>query len=77
MMVISYNIRGLSSCALERLVEFHKPDILMIQETMIGDKAKNILSSFLKGWPFVALDVVGKSGGGGHNLERILHCSLF
>jgi len=68
MIVISLNVRGVGgapkSLALKRLFDLVKPDIDMIQETMVdGNKAREVFSNFFPVWDFCAVDSKGLSGG--------------
>ena len=68
MIVMTLNCRGLASIpkklAVCRLVEDQFIDILFLQETM-GDGALFVgeLESLIKGWKFVCVDAIRKSGG--------------
>jgi hypothetical protein len=41
-----------SKLAIKRLVDLHHPSVILLQETMQGDKAINSLSPILLGWDF-------------------------
>ena len=68
MLVLSFNARGLGSSpkikSLKRMVANLKPAIIFLQETMMeGEKAKEVLESWLKGWSFGYISSEGHSGG--------------
>jgi hypothetical protein len=66
MISLSLNVRGLGSPSKRissvRLVEIHRPDVLMIEETM-GESHKLVkeLGKFFKDYDFRSLYVVGNS----------------
>ena len=46
------------------MIDIQKPMIIFIQETtMEGEKAKEVLEPWLKGWSFVHISSEGHSGG--------------
>ena len=68
MLVLSFNDRGLGSPpklkALKRMVISLKPTIIFIQETMMeGEKSKEVLEPWLRGWSLVHIRFEGYSGG--------------
>ena len=68
MLVLSFNARGLGSSpkikSLKIMVDSLKPMIIFIQETMMeGDKAKEALDPWLKGWSFGFISSEVHSGG--------------
>ena len=68
MLVLSFNVRGLGSSpkikALKRMVDILNPTIIFIQETMMeGEKSKESLEPWLKGWNFGFINSEGHSRG--------------
>ena len=68
MLVLSLNARGLGSSpklkSLRRMIDIKKPAIIFIQETMMeGEKGKEVLEPWLKGWIFGHISSEGHSGG--------------
>ena len=68
MILLSYNCRGLASphkkSSIKRMIAFLHPQIILLQETMgPWDMVKEVLESWLPGWAFEVVDVVGRSGG--------------
>ena len=68
MLVLSFNARGLGSSpklkSLRRMIDIQKPTIIFIQETMMeGEKSKEVLEPWLKGWSFGFISSKGYSGG--------------
>ena len=68
MLVLSFNVRGLGNSpkikSLKRMVNSLKPLIIFIQETMMeGQKGKEMLEPWLKGWSFGFISSEGHSGG--------------
>jgi exonuclease III len=68
MIVASLNVRGvggsLKSMSLSRFLEKNKPDVLFIQETMVGaTKAREVFAKILPNWYFCGVDSIGLSGG--------------
>ena len=68
MIVLSFNVRGVGgapkSLALRRLFDLVKPDLVMIQETMVpGVRAREVFSNFFPNWNFYVVDSKGLSGG--------------
>ena len=68
MLVLCFNTRGLGSSpklkSLRRMIDIQKPSIIFIQETMMeGEKSKEVLEPWLKGWSFVHISSEGHSGG--------------
>ena len=68
MILLSYNCRALASpqkkSSIKRMVALHDPQIILLQETMgASENVKKALESWLPGWVFELVDVVGKSGG--------------
>ena len=68
MLVLSFNARGLGSPpklkALKRMVIILKPTIIFIQESMMeGEKSKEVLEAWLKGWNFGYISLDGHSRG--------------
>jgi exonuclease III len=68
MIVETLNVRGvggsLKSLALNRFLEKNKPDILFIQETMVGaEKAREVFNKILPKWHLCGVDSNGLSGG--------------
>jgi hypothetical protein len=68
MILLSYNCRGLASphkkLLIKRMIALLDPQIILLQETMDPqDMVKEALESWLPGWVFEAVDVVGRSRG--------------
>ena len=68
MLILYFNARGLGSYpklkALKRMTVNLKPTIIFIQEIMMeGEKAKEILESWMKGWNFGHISLEGNYGG--------------
>ena len=68
MLVLSFNARGLGSSpkikALKRMIDRIKLMIIFIQEIMMeGEKSKEVLEPWLKGWSFGFISYKGHSGG--------------
>ena len=68
MLVLYYNVRGIGGAskliALRRILDLKKPKIVAIQETMTdGQRAKEVLGTFLKDWHMETIDVEGHSRG--------------
>jgi exonuclease III len=68
MIVESLNVRGvggsLKSLTLTRFLEKNKPDVLFIQETMVGAaKAREVFYKLLPNWNLCGVDSIGLSGG--------------
>ena len=68
MIILSMNIRGVGGThkilALRRVCELVRPDVLLIQETMVSvDKALEVFSKVLGRWYMCAVDANGFSGG--------------
>ena len=68
MNIMSFNCRGLANpskkSSLRRLIDFNRPDVLLLQETLgLNEDVCCILESLLPGWKFVAIDECGCSGG--------------
>jgi len=68
MIIVTMNVRGVGGnskfLALKRFIESEKPDVLLIQETMVCvEKAKEMFVKLLPSWNFCGVDFVGFSGG--------------
>lgn len=68
MKILSFNCRGLANpekkLALKHLLLSNLVDVILLQETLSkAEMVIPILSSWLPGWTFHALDVSGHSGG--------------
>eukprot|EP00253_Pinus_taeda_P026707 PITA_26707 len=68
MKYLSFNCRGLASTSkklsLQRLFEVEPIDIILLQETLgLAEYITRSLQSLVSSWIFVAIDVVGRSGG--------------
>ena len=68
MIILSMNIRGVGGApklrALRRIFEIVRPDVILIQETMVpADKAIAVLSKVVGSWHMSAVDAAGRSGG--------------
>ena len=68
MIVASLNVRGvggsLKSLSLSRFLEKNKPDVLFIQETMVGAaKSREVFAKLPPNWYFCGVDSIGPSGG--------------
>ena len=68
MIILSMNIRGVGGAqkllALRRVCENVRPDILMIQETMVtAEKAIDVFSKVVGSWNISAVDAIGLLGG--------------
>jgi len=68
MIILSLNLRGFGSptklASLKRLLQQIKPNIVLLQETLIeGDKAKNLFFQCLPHWNVGAIDSIGRSRG--------------
>ena len=68
MIILSMNIRGVGGApkflALRRMCEIVRPDILLIQETMVSsDKAIDVFSKGVGNWYMSAVDASGLRGG--------------
>jgi exonuclease III len=68
MIVVTLNVRGVGGSskylALKRLLELVKPDVMLIQETMVGvEKARDLFVKLLPHWFFCGVDSTGLSGG--------------
>lgn len=68
MKIMSFNCRGMASpekkLALKRLLLSNLVDVILLQETLCKEEAViPILSSWLSGWTFHALDISGHFGG--------------
>jgi hypothetical protein len=68
MIVLLLNVRGVGGApkniSLKILFDIVKPNLVMIQETMvIGLKVREVFSNFFLTWNFCAMDSKGLSGG--------------
>jgi hypothetical protein len=68
MIVETFNVRGvggsLKLLTLKRFLEKNNPDVLFIQETMVGvAKAREAFVKILPNWIFCGVDSIGLSGG--------------
>jgi exonuclease III len=68
MIVATLNVRGVGGTSkflsLKRFLESAKPDVLLIQETMVCEaKAREIFVKLLPTWYFCGVDSSGLSGG--------------
>jgi exonuclease III len=68
MIVITLNVRGVGGSsnylALKRLLDLVKPDVFLIQETMVRvEKARDIFVKLLPHWYFCVVFSMGLSGG--------------
>jgi exonuclease III len=68
MIILSLNIRGLggspAQLALKRLFQTISPEVLFLQETkVVGSRAQEVLSRWLKDWSFATSDSIGLVGG--------------
>ena len=68
MIILSMNIRGVGGAqkllALHRVCENVRPDILLIQETMVSsEKVIEVFSKVVGSWHMSAVDAIGLSGG--------------
>ena len=68
MKCLSFNCRGMASASkklsLQRLFEVDPIDIILLQETLgSADHITSSLQSLSPSWTFLAMDVVGRSGG--------------
>jgi hypothetical protein len=68
MIVLFLNVKGVGgdpkNLALKRLFDMIKPDLVMIQETMVlGVKAREVFSIFFPTWNFCVVDSKGFSRG--------------
>jgi exonuclease III len=68
MIVSTLNVRGVGGTskflALKRFLDSEKPDVLLIQETMVcEEKARELFVKLLPNWYFCGVDSTGLSGG--------------
>lgn len=68
MKIMAFNCKGLANPSkkspLKRLVDFAKPNVIFLQETMGScQMVKNALEALLARWTFEAINARGRSGG--------------
>jgi hypothetical protein len=68
MIVVTLNMRGVGGSskylALKRFLDLVKPDVLLIQETMVGvEKSRDLFGKLLPHWFFYGVDCTSLSGG--------------
>ena len=62
----------LQKSSLRHLIDFNRPDVVLLQETLgLNEYVSIILETLLPGWKFIVIDVCGRSGGlaSGWNLK--------
>jgi NAD(P)H-hydrate repair Nnr-like enzyme with NAD(P)H-hydrate dehydratase domain len=85
MKFLSFNARGVGGAhkllTLKQLILSHRPDVILIQKTMIeGARERSLFETFLKSCSFCMVDADGLSGGlltsWSHAYKSILTSSL-